>query len=65
MEQILRITRGIGKLKKDERGVGTVEIVLILCVLIGLVVIFKGSIEKLLNSIFSSITNMTGGVTGG
>lgn len=65
MEQIIRLTGALRRLKNDERGVGTVEIVLILVVLIGLVVIFKGSIEKLLNGIFSSITNMTNGVTGG
>ena len=65
MYQLIRIKEGLRDLKNDERGVGTVEIVLILVVLIGLVVIFKGSIEKLLNGIFSSITNMTNGVTGG
>ena len=59
------LKNGLIRLKNDESGVGTIEIVLILVVLIGLVVIFKGGIENLLNNVFSSITNMTGGITGG
>ena len=37
---------------KDESGVGVIEVVLILVVLIGLVIIFKDSINTLLNGIF-------------
>jgi len=36
-------------------GVGVVEIVLVLVVLIGLVLIFKGNISKLMNNIFKEI----------
>lgn len=39
----------------DEDGVGVVEVVLILVVLIGLVLIFKTQITALLNSIFKQI----------
>ena len=39
----------------NEDGVGVVEIVLVLVVLIGLVLIFKGNIGKLLNNIFKEI----------
>lgn len=53
------------RLKNDESGVSTIEIVLILVVLIGLVIIFKDGIQKLLNGLFSSITSLTNGVTGG
>ena len=40
---------------KDESGIGTVEIILILVVLIALVIIFKDQMTALVNSIFSKI----------
>lgn len=39
----------------DEDGIGVIEIVLILVVLIGLVVLFKGRINTLLSGIFDQI----------
>ena len=42
---------------EDESGVGVIEIVLILVVLIGLVIIFKEQINKLLETIFKEITS--------
>lgn len=39
----------------DERGMGTIEVVLILVVLVGLVLIFKDKIRSLLNSVFGQI----------
>ncbi len=42
---------------KDESGLGTIEIVLILVVLIGLVIIFKKQITTLLESIFKQINS--------
>ena len=39
----------------DEDGVGVMEVVLILVVLIGLVIIFKTQIRKLLETIFKQI----------
>ena len=39
----------------DEDGVGTIEIILILVVLIGLVVIFREYIEDLIDTIFTQI----------
>ena len=39
----------------DEDGVGVIEVVLILVVLIGLVIIFKTQIRKLLETIFKQI----------
>lgn len=42
---------------KEEEGIATIEIVLILVVLIALVVIFKGSISTLLQNIMNKITN--------
>ena len=41
---------------KEEDGMGTVEIILIIVVLIGLVIIFKNQLTKLVESIFSKIT---------
>ena len=40
---------------KREEGVGTVEVILILVVLIGLVLVFKKQINDLVNSIFKTI----------
>ncbi|MCH3998275.1 MAG: hypothetical protein LKG90_05960 [Lachnospiraceae bacterium] len=42
---------------------GTVEVILIIVVLIGLVIIFKTQITKLVKSIFQSITEDAGEVT--
>lgn len=41
---------------RDESGIGTVELILILVVLIGLVLIFKKELTDLVNSIFKTIT---------
>jgi len=47
---------------KEEQGMGTVEIILIIVVLVGLVIIFKGQISALVNSIFGKITQQAGTV---
>ena len=47
---------------QEEDGVGVVEIILILVVLIGLVVIFKNQLTKLVNNIFKKITNQRNGI---
>ncbi len=49
----------IRKFFEDERGVGVIEIVLILVVLIGLVIIFKNQINKLLETIFKQINSQS------
>ena len=38
-----------------EEGIGTIEVVSILVVLIGLVIVFKTQINKLLTSVFTEI----------
>lgn len=43
----------------EEDGIGVIEVVLILVVLIGLVIIFKGQITTLLNDIFSQINSQS------
>ena len=44
---------------KQEEGVGVIEVVLILVVLIGLVIIFKTQITKLLENIFKEIESQS------
>ena len=39
----------------DERGIGVVEVILILVVLIGLVVIFRDQLTGIINSVFGRI----------
>ena len=41
---------------EEEDGIGVVELILILVVLIGLVLIFKDSLRKLVKEIFDTIT---------
>lgn len=47
---------------KDESGMGVVEVILIIVVLIGLVIIFQTQIKKVVDSIFKTITSKTGQV---
>lgn len=44
---------------KEEDGMGTVEVILIIVVLVALVVIFKTEIIKIVNSLFTKITTQT------
>ena len=43
----------------DEQGVGVIELVLVLVVLIGLVIIFKKQITTLLQNIFKEINSQS------
>ena len=43
----------------EEDGMGTVEVILIIVVLVWLVIIFKEKITEVVNSIFTKITNQT------
>lgn len=45
---------------KEEKGIGVVEVILILVVLIGLVIIFKSRLTDLVQSIFDKITSESG-----
>lgn len=49
-------------LLKDESGMGTVEIILIIVVLIGLVIIFKSQLTSLVETIFEKITSESSGI---
>lgn len=44
------------KLSKNNKGMGTVEMILIIVVLIGLVLIFKTQIQALAGTIFEKIS---------
>ncbi len=46
----------------DNRGVGVVEVILILVILIGLVLIFKSEIEALVGTVFDAISGKTNSI---
>ena len=52
----------IRRFMEEEDGIGVVEVILILVVLIGLVLIFKENITKLVQDIFKTITDQAGKV---
>ena len=54
-----RIKKELAAFLKEEDGVGGIEIVLILVVLIGLVIIFKKQITTLLNNVFKEINSQS------
>ena len=56
---ILRVKRF---LTEDQEGIGVVEVILILLVLVGLVLIFKDQIVSLARSFFSNITSQVDAV---
>ena len=47
---------------RDDEGIGVVEIILILVVLIGLVIIFKSQLTSLVQTIFEKITRESAGI---
>lgn len=50
------------ELLQEEDGMGTVEVILIVVVLVGLVIIFKDQITQIVNNLFNKITSQTGKV---
>ncbi len=46
----------------EEDGISTIEIILIIVVLIGLVIIFKSQLTSLVNSTLSRITSQAGSI---
>ena len=58
----MRERRKLKKIKEfwcEETGMGTVEIILIIVVLVGLVLIFKEQITEIVNNIFKKITTQS------
>lgn len=56
LEQESGRLRGFREFLQDEEGMGTVEIILIIVVLIGLVIIFKTQLRDLVKRVFEKIT---------
>ena len=54
------IKRSIQEFWEDESGIGVVEMILILVVLIGLVIIFKKQLTELVTEIFETINDRAG-----
>lgn len=50
------------KFWKDESGMGVVEVILIIVVLIGLVIIFKTQITGVVNDIFEKIVSQSSSI---
>lgn len=44
---------------REEDGMGTVEIILIIVVLVGLVILFQDEITKIVQNLFKKITTQT------
>jgi len=56
MKRVLWKMREVAEsFRKDQSGIGVVEIILILVILIGLVLIFKNEISSIVSSAFNSI----------
>ena len=47
---------------KQLEGIGVIEIILILVIIIGLILIFRNQIEHIIQTAFSSITSDTSGI---
>lgn len=54
--------KGLKQLWAEEDGMGTVEVILIIVVLVGLVVIFRKQLTSLVNSLFSKITQQANSI---
>lgn len=54
--------RCLWKTLQEETGIGVVEVILILVVLIGLVIIFKAQLTSLVQTIFEKITSESAGI---
>lgn len=59
---IEKLRRRTEKVLNSQAGVGTVEVVLLILVAVGLVLIFKDRITELVTSIFGKITSQAGKV---
>lgn len=62
MKKIKMKAKKFFEMMKEEKGVGVVEVILILVVLIGLVLIFKNQLTELVQTIFEKITSESAGI---
>ncbi|HAL02345.1 MAG TPA: hypothetical protein DCP07_03230 [Lachnospiraceae bacterium] len=54
--------RALKRFFLEEDGMGTVEVILIIVVLVGLVIIFKDNITQIVEDLFDKITTKTSSV---
>lgn len=54
--------KGLHAFFHEQDGMGTVEVILIIVVLIGLVIIFKNQLNALVTDIFSKITSQANSI---
>lgn len=54
--------KNFGDFIREEDGMGTVEVILIIVVLIGLVIIFKTQLTQIVNNIFSKISSQSNSI---
>ena len=57
------VLTGVKNFWNDESGMGTVEVILIIVVLIGLVIVFKEQISGIVEDVFKAIREETRAVT--
>jgi Flp pilus assembly pilin Flp len=58
-----KFLKGVKTFWEDESGMGTVEVILIIVVLIGLVIVFKKEISGIVEDIFKTIRAETREIT--
>lgn len=61
-KKMIQKLQDIKQILKEEQGIGVVEVILILVVLIGLVIIFKSQLTSLVQTIFAKITSESAGI---
>lgn len=58
-EETMNCLKGMRQFLTEEEGMGTVEIILIIVVLVSLVILFKTQITQVANTIFQKITTQS------
>ena len=58
-----KVAGGVKSFWNDENGMGTVEVILIIVVLIGLVIVFKEQISGIVEDVFKTIREDTRVIT--
>lgn len=58
----MRRIKRVWQTLQEEKGIGVVEVILILVVLIGLVIIFKSQLTSLVETIFNKIVSESSGI---
>ena len=58
-----KVAGGVKRFWNDEGGMGTVEVILIIVVLIGLVIVFKEQISGIVEDVFKTIRQETRVIT--